>query len=177
VLGSISESVAGGSSHDVRLDFSKTKGVPRVGWIRTASKGNVRVSSTQEIINNNTLVSVERSPTRRATFLKNVNHRWMADTEKVRGESDYFINLSDRPVRVGFCQSDVPAFRCRYLSYTLGPLEQTAFRITPGKRYALIESSPGYSSAMVMRSVAGDRKVFEASTSITFGDVVSDKQQ
>ena len=179
---SIEKTVPGSGQLDVRMDLSQSR--PSHGWMRIVSKskpmareGDVAVTGVHETLHGNTLVSVphsrpgSRSPEGR--IIGRFNHRWTADLATTPAVLDYFVNLSDHPVQAGVCQADRPGFRCRTLGYTIAPLAQVAFRINPAHRYVVLESTPGYSASTTIHLVDGNRQVFNASSSIEFGEPVS----
>jgi len=47
---------------------------------------------------------------RKLTLHHSINHRYMVDLSKAGAVLFFFVNLSDYPVRSGFCQADTSHF-------------------------------------------------------------------
>jgi hypothetical protein len=54
-------------------------------------------------------------------------------------------------------------------------MAQVAFRIDRSHRYLVLESTAGYSAAMGIRFVDGNKQVFDSSSSIKFDDTAPQK--
>ena len=79
----------------------------------------------------------------------------------------YFVNLSTYPVQVAMCQDDVPQVCTNpTLPYSVSPLASISFPIDQSRRYAVIESTPGYSAATAVRMAEGSKRVFKVSSCI-----------
>ncbi len=115
---------------------------------------------------------VPKSPDGRLTKL---NHRWTMNLATDASVVEYFVNLSEHPVQVGICEGDRPNFFCKPLSHTVAPMAQVAFRIDRSHRYLVLESTAGYSAAMGIRFVDGNKQVFDSSSSIKFDDTAPQK--
>jgi hypothetical protein len=177
VLQEVEKTVPGSGSTDVRVELAQLK--PGYGWLRVISKTKgVTVTSAQEVLRGNTLSTVNgRHPTSRGPEgrLSKLNHRWTTNLTKDASVLEYFVNLSEHPVQVGICEADRPNFFCRTLSHTVAPMAQVAFRIDRSHRYLVVESTSGYSAAMGISFVDGNKQVFDSSSSIKFDDNTADK--
>jgi len=175
---SITKAVATGGHTEVRLDLSSPK--PEFGWIRVLSSGKgVSVSTAVETIQGNTLQSlpqgaVSRNPPLTKRPFISLPHRWTYNVTNNLGFLFYFVNLSEYAVQVSMCQDDHhPTCTSTALPSTVAPMASISFPIDQSRRYAVIESSPGYSVAATVRLSDGTKKVFDASTCIKFEDSTS----
>lgn len=133
----------------------------------------VSVSTTVETVYQNTLeaipqTAVFRDPERTRHPLPAIGHRWRVNVVENLGVVFYFVNLSEYPVQVGMCQDDRPNCTNAILPSTVAPMASISFPIDESRKYAVIESTPGYSVATTLRFTDGTRKVFEASSCIKF---------
>lgn len=172
LLERISRTIPPEGKTDVRIGDYTKKGRPEFDWLRISSDTrDITLSSTQEVLIGDRLSAVDRGiaslrgPSGR---LSRGHHRWTMDLTIVPATTEYFVNLSGHPVQAGICQSDRPDFYCRALNYTVPPLGQVAFQLDAAHRYVVLESTPGDSVAVPIRSVDGNTHVFSSSTSVTF---------
>jgi hypothetical protein len=172
VVQEIEKAVAAGRTLDVRVELAQFK--PGYGWIRVVSRTKgISVISTQEVLRGNMLSTVDgRHPTTRGPngSLRTSNHRWAMNLTADPSVMEYFVNLSEHPVQAGICEGDRPNFSCKTLTHTVGPMAQVAFRIDRSHRYLVLESTSGYSAAMGVSFVDGNKQVFDSSSSIKFDD-------
>ena len=172
LLETITKAVPAGGHIEARMDLSSLK--PEFGWIRVLSKGKgVTVSTAVETLQENTIESISqgavyRHPAELTKHLFAVPHRWTYDVANNLGFLFYFVNLSEYPVQVGMCQDQRPNCTNPTLPSTVAPMASISFPIDQSRRYAVIESSPGYSVATTLRLSDGAKKVFDASTCIKF---------
>ena len=159
---------------EVRLDLSQPKS--GMGWLRIVTEGKaVGASTTHELLKGDTLVRVPsnffaRSPAGRLTRL---HHRWVLNRSNNPTFLTLFVNLSEYPVQVAACGAPGPNYLCRALNHTVAPMAQIAFRLNSSDRYEIIESEPGYSVSTGLHVSDGEKQVFNASSSITFDEIVS----
>ena len=64
------------------------------------------------------------------------------------------------------CQDDVPGCNNPTLPYTVSPMASISFPIDQSRRYAVIESTPGYSAATGVRVAEGGKRIFKVSSCI-----------
>lgn len=159
---------------EVRLDLWQPK--PEIGWLRIVTEGKaVGASTTHELLKGDTLVSqpnnfFTRSPAGRLTRW---HHRWVLNQSNNPAFLTLFVNLSEYPVQVAACGAPGPNYLCRTLNHTVAPMAQIAFRLNSSDRYEIIESEPGYSVSTALHLSDGEKQVFNASSSITFDEIVS----
>lgn len=178
LLETVTKAMLVGGHTEVRLDLSSDK--PEFGWIRVlATSKGVTVSTAVETVQGNTLESIPQGavyrnpPLTKRPFLA-LPHRWTYNVANNLGFLFYFVNLSEYPVQAGICQDDHhPNCTSPALPSTVAPMASISFPIDQSRRYAVIESSPGYSVATTLRLSDGTRKVFDASTCIKFEESTS----
>ncbi len=173
LIETVTKAVPAGGHTEVRTDLSSAK--PEFGWIRVLSTGKgVSVSAAVETIQGNTLESIPQGAVYRSPPLTKRSplgspHRWTYNVANNLGFLFYFVNLSEYPVQVSMCQDDHhPNCASPALPSTVSPRAGISFPIDQSRRYAVIESSPGYSVATTLRVSDGTKKIFDASTCIKF---------
>jgi len=160
----------------VRLDLSSA--IPEFGWVRVLTRGKaVTISMTLEMTQQGTLESlpeqaVHRHPEPKAR-LSAQPHRWAFDLIDNLSALAYFVNLSEYPVQVAMCQDEVPGCANPTLPYTVAPMASISFPLDHSRRYAVIESTPGYSAAASLRFTEGAKQYFDASSCIKFEEGTS----
>ena len=173
LLETVTKSVPGGGHVEARLDLSSP--TPEFGWIRVLAKGKgISVYTAVETLHENTLESIPQGAVYRHPAELNkhlfaaVPHKWTYDVANNLGFLFYFVNLSEYPVQVGMCQDERPNCTNPTLPSTVASMASISFPIDQSRRYAVIESSPGYSVATTLRLSDGTKKVFDTSTCVTF---------
>lgn len=174
--------VASKATAEVRLDFSSA-GPLELGWIRVVEKSrSVVVSCTYECLKGNTLTTV---PYMLPTFRRpvsdkaiqsarkfSIRHRYTLDSRALPGGALYcFVNLSAYPVQVGMCQENYPDCTNPALTNKIAPMASISFPLDPTKRFAVLESTPGYSAGAALKWTDGLAKIFGSSSSIVFDSV------
>ena len=66
------------------------------------------------------------------------------------------------------CQDDLPGYTNPTLPFTVTPMASISFPIDHSRRYAVIESTPGYSVLTAVRFTDGTKQSFDASSCIKF---------
>jgi hypothetical protein len=172
LLDKIKKTVPAGGNTEVRLDLSSPS--PEFGWIRVLSEGKgVNVSASLEVVQGNTLQTLPEKATYRHPELTKrplaaVPHRWNFDVTDNAGSLFYFVNLSEYPVQVAMCQDDHPNCTNPTLPYRVAPMASISFPIDQSRRYAVVESTPGYSVATALQFSEGTKRLFDASSCIKF---------
>ena len=172
VLESVAKRVPGGGNEEVRFDLSSPQ--PELGWIRVRSKGDaIDMAASLEMVDGNMLQSlpqsaVHRHPELTKQHLGTLPHIWTFDVSDNLGFLLYFVNLSDCSVQVAMCQDDRPGCRNPTLPYAVAPMASISFPIDQSRRYAVIESTPGYSALTALKLTEGAKRTFEASSCIKF---------
>jgi hypothetical protein len=172
LLDSVSKAVSGNGNAEVRVDLSSSR--PELGWIRVLSKGiGVDVKASLEMVEGDTLQTIpqgaaHRHPELTKQSLGSLPHIWTFDVANNLGFLLYFVNLSDYPVQVAMCQDERPGCRNPTLPYAVASMASISFPIDQSRRYAVIESTPGYSAVTSLRLTEGAKSTFEASSCIKF---------
>jgi hypothetical protein len=154
-----------------------------LGSIRQTALGTVLVSADEELLDGDTLrtspnvLAVFRHPLSkgdvRSAYQYSIRHRYTYDLyAHPGGVAVFFVNLSESPIAVSMCQENYPDCTNAALPFTVAPSAMIAFPINQDKRYAVLESTPGFSAATVQAWTSGLTKIFGAASSITFGPVV-----
>ena len=173
LLDSIIRIVPAGEKTEVRIDLSSVE--PELGWIRILSSDNkLQVSAAVDTLEGDMLETVPQQAVARHPSLTKKDrlpvslHRWTFDVAKNLGFLMYFVNLSNYQVQVAMCQDDSPGCANPSLPYTVAPMASISFPIDQSRRFAVIESTPGYSAATAVRLTEGGKHIFKVSSCITF---------
>lgn len=172
LLDNVKKSVPVGGNTEVRMDLSSAN--PEFGWIRVLSEGKgVSVSAAIETVDGDMLWSVpqkavSRHPELTKHRLSALPHEWRFDVAANLGFLMYFVNLSEYPVQVAMCQDDFPDCTNPTLPYRVAPMASISFPIDQSRRYAVVESTPGYSVATALQLSEGTKRIFKVSSCIKF---------
>ncbi|MGA2371666.1 MAG: PEGA domain-containing protein [Candidatus Korobacteraceae bacterium] len=170
LLDTVTRVVQAGESTEVRIDLPSPE--PELGWIRVLSNAKaLKVSAAVDTIEGATLETVPQQAVPRHPLLTKGHltaslHRWTFDVANNLGFLMYFVNLSTYPVQVAMCQDDVPGCTSPTLPYSVSPMASISFPIDQSRRYAVIESTPGYSAATGVRVAEGGKRTFKVSSCI-----------
>ena len=170
LLDTVTRAVQAGESAEVRIDMPSPE--PEFGWIRVLSSSKtLKVSAAVDTIQGATLETipqqaVPRHPVLTKSHLPASLHRWTFDVTNHLGFLMYFVNLSTYPVQVAMCQDDVPECTSPTLPYSVSPMASISFPIDQSRRYAVIESTPGYSAATAVSVAEGAKRIFKVSSCI-----------
>jgi hypothetical protein len=171
LLENVTKTLPANGNTEVRLDLSST--TPEFGWVRVLTSGKAfAISMTLERMQQETFESLPEQAVYRHPepnkHLSTLPHKWKFDLINSLSSLAYFVNLSKYPVQVAMCQDDVPDCTNPTLPYTVAPMGSISFPLDHSRRYAVIESTPGYSAATSVRFTEGSKKYFEASSCIKF---------
>ncbi len=167
----IKKTVPANEKSEVRLDLSST--ASEFGWVRVLTHGKaVTISVTLKMIKEGGLETIPEQATHRhpetQQRLSPLPHKWTFDLVNNLGALAYFVNLSEYPVHVAMCQDQVPGCTNPTLPYAILPMASISFPFDHSRRYAVIESTPGYSAAASLRLTEGTKRYFDASSCIKF---------
>jgi hypothetical protein len=170
LLDTVTRVVQAGESTELRIDLSSPE--PELGWIRVLSNAKtLKVSAAIDTIEGATLETIPQQAVPRHPLLTKRHlpaslHRWTFDVANNLGFLMYFVNLSSYPVQVAMCQDDVPGCTNPTLPSSVSPMASISFPIDQSRRYAVIESTPGYSAATAVRVAEGGKRIFKVSSCI-----------
>ncbi len=165
LLENVAKTLPASGKTEVRLDLSSA--APEFGWVRVLTSGKaLLISMTLEMTQQETLESLPEQAVYRHPgpnkHLSPLPHKWKLDLIDSLSALAYFVNLSKYPVQVAMCQDEVPDCTNPTLPYTVAPMASISFPLDHSRRYAVIESTPGYSVATSLRFAEGAKKYFDA---------------
>ncbi len=170
LLDSVTRVVQSGESTELRIDLSSPEA--ELGWIRVMSNAKtLKVWAAVDTLEGASIETVPQQAVPRHPLLTKGHlpaslHRWTFDVANNLGFLMYFVNLSAYPVQVAMCQDDVPGCTNPTLPYSVLSMASISFPIDQSRRYAVIESTPGYSAATAVRIAEGNKRIFKVSSCI-----------
>ncbi len=182
LLDETSLSLPAGGNASKTIDISgggKTREDDLYCWLRVS--GMVSTSANYESTSGDSLITLAQLPVLQSPLtdkavklgvMTGTRHRYTLDLQSLP-ESRFwvFVNLSPYSVGVDVCQSNVPNCSNPSLSRTVSPLAAIVLPIETGRRFAILESSPGFSAATAVKDSEGIRKTFQSSSSVTFDSI------
>jgi hypothetical protein len=142
----------------IGINFSKTALSSQVtdydistGWIRIIEQGrSVTVTATSEHLAGNKLEEVAIKaviPQFRKKFIYDNSRDFCKSDDAAKGwtcngtQAIFFVNVSDDPVEVGFCQNTSPAECAPSISETVAPHGMVSFQEDREKQYIMLTST------------------------------------
>jgi hypothetical protein len=162
---SMLKTVIGKTTTNVRLE--KEHITSYKGWIKVVNTQPIIISGTFEMLQGNTLRQIQMTATK-----PEVGPLMLSDEIPPAGVMEFvFVNLSDYPVHVSWCQQTSPAAACGPASDIVGPKALKAYAIDNQQRYAWFKSESCVHISGMVTLKRGSRKTFGSDSSVSFDAV------
>jgi hypothetical protein len=166
VTQSILKTVSSKSKTEVRLE-DHIPGEAYQGWIKILNTqgDSVIITGTFEWLEGNTLRSVEMSSAKpeKGPLVQ------MGELPSSGVMMFAYVNLSDSPVHIGWCQDDSPCAAAT--NDVVAPKAVRVYPVDTKKKYAGVKADPAVHLSGIFMLRRGSQKTFDSTTSITFDDV------